>query len=260
LVHVAIIGRPNVGKSTLLNRLTGTERAIVSVTPGTTRDAVDEDVVQAETTFRFVDTAGIRRKGKTRLMSEKLSVVMAQRHIRLADVVLLVIDATEGVTGGEATIAGYAHEAGRALILVVNKWDQAAAGEKPAFRQSIRDELRYLDYAPVVFLSARTGAGVSKLFPLIRKVFRASRRRVSTGELNRFLESVDFDRATSPDARKLKIHYVTQPGVRPPTFIFFTNRKGKFHFAFERFLVNQLRQAFDFEGTPLAVKTRLKRR
>lgn len=260
LIRVAIIGRPNVGKSTLLNQLTGKHRSIVSATPGTTRDAVDEDVERGATTFRFVDTAGIRRKGKTTRMAEKLSVVMAQRHIRLADVVLLLMDATEGVAAGDATIAGYAQQAGRPLILVVNKWDQASLSQRPAFKQKVRDELRFLDYAPLVFLSALTGAGTQKLFPLIRKAFRAGSRRIPTPELNRFLQSVDFERTSSPGSRMPNIHYVTQPSIRPPTFVFFTSRAVKFHFSFERFLANQLRQAFDFEGTPIVIKTKRKRR
>jgi GTP-binding protein len=260
LIRVAIIGRPNVGKSTLLNQLTGKHRSIVSATPGTTRDAVDEDVERGATTFRFVDTAGIRRKGKTTRMAEKLSVVMAQRHIRLADVVLLLMDATEGVTAGDATIAGYAQEAGRPLLLVVNKWDQASLSQRPAFQQKVRDQLRFLDYAPLVFLSALTGAGTQKLFPLIRKAFRAASRRIPTPELNRFLQSVDFERTSSPGSRMPNIHYVTQPSIRPPTFVFFTSRALKFHFSFERFLANQLRQAFDFEGTPIVIKTKRKRR
>jgi GTP-binding protein len=258
LIRVAIIGRPNVGKSTLLNQLAGQPRSIVSATPGTTRDAVDEDVERAGTVFRFVDTAGIRRKGKTTQMAEKLSVVMAQRHIRLSDVVLLLLDATEGVAAGDATIAGYAQEAGRALILVVNKWDQASLSQRPAFKQQVRDELRFLDYAQVVFLSALTGAGTQKLFPLIRKANRAAHRRVPTGELNRFLQSVDFERTSFPRSRMPKIHYVTQPSVRPPTFVFFTNRAEKFHFSFERYLANQLRRAFDFEGTPIVIKNKRK--
>jgi GTP-binding protein len=260
LIRVAIIGRPNVGKSTLLNQLTGKHRSIVSATPGTTRDAVDEDVERGATTFRFVDTAGIRRKGKTTRMAEKLSVVMAQRHIRLADVVLLLMDATEGVTAGDATIAGYAQEAGRPLLLVVNKWDQASLSQRPAFQQKVRDQLRFLDYAPLVFLSALTGVGTQKLVPLIRKAFRAASRRIPTPELNRFLQSVDFERTSSPGSRMPNIHYVTQPSIRPPTFVFFTSRALKFHFSFERFLANQLRQAFDFEGTPIVIKTKRKRR
>ncbi len=259
-IKVAIIGRPNVGKSTLLNRLTGEERSIVSATPGTTRDAVDEEVVHDGVPYVFIDTAGIRRKGKTREMAEKLSVVMAQRHIRLADVVVVLIDGAEGVTALDATIAGYAEQAGKALLLVVNKWDQVPPGEQRKFKEQIPDKLKFLEYAPAAFVSALTGSKVRRLFPLIGKVHRAAHRRVPTAELNRFVETVDFERATSPGGRKPKIHYVTQASIAPPTFVFFTNRAEKFHFAFERFLLNQLRKRFDFEGTPIVIKSRLKRR
>ena len=260
IINVAIIGRPNVGKSTLLNRLTGQQRSIVSPTPGTTRDAVDEEVFRGGTRYLFVDTAGIRRKGKTREMAEKLSVVMAQRHIRLADVALLLIDASEGVAAIDGAIAGYADKAGRAVIVVVNKWDCVPPAEQAAFKEQIPDKLKFLHYAPVVCLSALTGEKVHKLFPLIRQVHQAAHRRIPTAELNRFLERVDLNRATVPRARRPKIHFVTQARVAPPTFVFFTNRAEKFHFAFERFLGNQLRKAFDFEGTPLVIKSRLKRR
>jgi GTP-binding protein len=254
-IRVAIIGRPNVGKSTLLNRLTGKERAIVSPTPGTTRDAVDEEVTRRGTRFQFVDTAGIRRKGKTREMAEKLSVVMAQRHIRLADVALLLLDASDEVAALDANIAGYAHEAGKALILVVNKWDRAHEPNRKAFAQKVRDKLKFLEYAPLHFTSALDGKGVQQIFSLVRRVHQAANHRVPTGELNRFLDSVDLDRATVPGGRLPRINYVTQAGVAPPTFVFFTTPARKFHFSFERFLVNQLREAFPFEGTPLVVKS-----
>jgi GTP-binding protein len=259
-IKIAIIGRPNVGKSTLLNRLTGQERSIVSPTPGTTRDAVDEEVLHEGVPYIFVDTAGIRRKGKTSEMAEKISVVMAQRHIRLADVVLVVLDGVEGVTAVDATIAGYADKAGKSVILVVNKWDQVPVEEQRKFPEQIPDKLKFLDYAPAVYISALTGSKVKRLFPLIQKVNGAAHRRVPTGELNRFVETVDFDRATSPGGKKPKIHYVTQASIAPPTFVFFTNRAEKFHFSFERFLLNQLRKRFDFEGTPIVIKSRLKRR
>ena len=258
LIRVAIIGRPNAGKSTLLNRLTGKERSIVSATAGTTRDAVDEEITHRGMRYRFVDTAGIRRKGRTRLMAEKLSVVMAQRHIRMADVTLLMLDAVEGVTGPDATIAGYAHEAGKAVIVVVNKWDQSKEGAKTGFKHRIEDTFKFLDYAPVVFISALTGDGLEKLFPTIRRVFHASRKRISTSDLNRFLEGVDFDRVTAPGFKKPNIMYVTQAGVAPPTFVFFANRARQFHFSYERFLINQLRKAFGFEGNPVVVKSKSK--
>jgi GTP-binding protein len=247
-IKVAIIGRPNVGKSTLLNALTGSERAIVSPVAGTTRDAIDETVIHDGQTFVFVDTAGIRRKGKTKLMAEKLSVVMARRHIRMADVVLLVMDASEGVVGLDATIAGYAHEGGRAIVLCVNKWDLAGSTKRTAFERTLRDELKFLDYAPVVFLSAAKGAGVKALFNVIREAHQAASTRIATGELNRFVESLRFE--------ERKIKFITQPSVRPPTFIVFADRGGPLHFSHERYLVNQIRRRFGFRGTPIVLKTR----
>ncbi|HJT88743.1 MAG TPA: ribosome biogenesis GTPase Der [Bryobacteraceae bacterium] len=251
-IKVAILGRPNVGKSTLLNAFTGQERAIVSPEAGTTRDAIDEKVVHDGVEYVFIDTAGIRRKGKTKLMAEKLSVVMARRHLRMADVALLVLDAAEGLLGLDATIAGYAHEGGRALILCVNKWDQAAGQRKPEFEREVRDHFKFLDYAPVVFLSAKSGAGVEGLFPLIRKVYESASRRVPTGELNRFAEQLRFE--------ERKIFYVTQASVRPPTFVLFTDRGGPLHFSHERYLMNQIRRKFGFAGTPIVLKTRAKER
>jgi len=251
-IKVAIIGRPNVGKSTLLNALTGEERAIVSPVAGTTRDSVDETVTRGGASFTFVDTAGIRRKGKTKLMAEKLSVVMARRSIRMADVVLVLMDASEGVLGLDATIAGYAHEGGRGIILCVNKWDLIAEARKRAFERDVRGRLKFLEYAPVLFLSARTGAGVDRIFTLIREVYESSTRRIPTAELNRFVEGLHFE--------ERKIYYITQASVRPPAFVLFTDRAGPLHFSHERYLVNQIRKHFDFRGTPIVVKTRAKGR
>jgi GTP-binding protein len=248
-IKIAIIGRPNVGKSTLLNALTGQERAIVSAVAGTTRDAVDETVTRDGVEYVFVDTAGIRRKGKTELMAEKLSVVMARRNIRMAHVVLLVLDAAEGLVGLDATIAGYAHEGGRALILCVNKWD-LNNGEKRAFEENARDHFKFLDYAPIAFLSARTGAGVPALFRTIREVYESACRRISTGELNRFLDQLRFE--------ERKIFYITQHSIRPPAFAVFTDRGGPLHFSHERYLMNQIRKRFDFRGTPIVLETRAK--
>jgi GTPase len=266
---VAIIGRPNVGKSTLLNALTGTTRAIVSPIAGTTRDAVDEVVEFEGNALRFVDTAGIRRKGKTKLMAEKLSVVMARRHLEAADVALLVIDATEGVTASDATIGGYAHESGRSVILIVNKWDAVTTGRtdgKPAadrliFEKQLRSALKYLDYAPVIFLSALEGIGPARkgMTRVLREVVAVAqerRKRVSTGAMNRFLERIDFQRAPVPMAKRVRIYYMTQAAVAPPTFVLFTDRDVKLHFAFERFLENQIREAFGFKGTPIWIKVR----
>ena len=260
---IAIIGRPNVGKSTLLNQLTGSSRAIVSPIAGTTRDAVDELVEREGERYRFIDTAGIRRKGKTRLMAEKLSVVMARKHLEAADVALLVIDAPEGVAALDATIGGYAHESGRSVVIVVNKWDLVGPGRKdgrpPAdqalFEKQLRDTLKYLNYAPVLFISATSGKNIDRLFSTVQRVAKERRKRISTGEMNRFLKSVDFERASSP-GYGIRIQYLTQAAVSPPTFIVFTNRPGKLHFSYQRFLENQIRRAFGFEGTPIWIKTR----
>jgi GTP-binding protein len=246
-IRVAIIGRPNTGKSTLLNALTGSDRSIVSPEAGTTRDAVDERVEAGGTVFEFVDTAGIRRKGKTHQMAEKLSVVMARRHIRMAHVVVLLVDAAEGVTGTDATIGGYAHEDGRAVVLCVNKWDTRKDQARSKFEQQVRDQFKFLEYAQIVFLSAKTGRGVKRLFPLIRRAYDSASTRVGTGELNRFAEMLHFE-------TDVKIKYITQASIRPPTFVAFTDRP--LHFSAERFLANQLRKRFGFEGTPIVIKTK----
>jgi GTP-binding protein len=277
---VAIIGHPNVGKSTLLNCLTASDRAIVSPVPGTTRDAVDEVVEHNGRRFRFIDTAGIRRKGKTHLMAEKLSVVMARKHLEGADIALLVIDATEGVSQLDASIAGLAHESGRSVIIVVNKWDlvlhpenragkQTARptkaermreskrpGDRDAYEQRLRDELKFLNYAPIVFISAKSGKGTEKIFPLLEEVATERRKRVTTGQMNRFIEKVDFERASDPMRQRVKILYMTQASVAPPTFVLFTNRAVKLHFSYQRFLENQIRKAFGFVGTPIWIKNR----
>lgn len=247
-IRIAIIGRPNVGKSTLLNAFAGGERAIVSPVAGTTRDSVDETVEHNGTEFTFVDTAGIRRKGKTKLMAEKLSVVMARRALRMCDVALLVIDATEGVIALDATIAGYAHEEGRAIVLVVNKWDRAEKGKRK-FLEDLRDSLKFLDYADVAFISAKNGQGMRGLFGMIREADASANKRITTGELNRFVETLDWQ-------YNMKIYYVTQVSVRPPSFLVFTDKAGKLHFSAERYLMNRLRERFGFEGTPVEIKTR----
>jgi len=280
-INIAIVGRPNVGKSTLLNRLAGEERSIVSAEPGTTRDSVDTVVEHSGGMYRFLDTAGIRRKGKTEMVAEKLSVVMARRHMERADVALLVIDGSMGVTSHDATIASYTQQSGSALIVIVNKWDLALqtaqthaekeSKSKPATRVNpmklmadyeklIRSKLKFLDYAPVIFLSALTGERTGGLFALINKVIEARQRRISTGEMNRWLASVDLERGTSPAERKIKIYYVTQASASPPTFVLFTNQIRRLHFSYERFLENQLRKKFDFTGTPIRFQQRVKRR
>jgi GTP-binding protein len=273
---VAIIGHPNVGKSTLLNCLTASDRAIVSPIPGTTRDAVDEIIEHNGRRFRFIDTAGIRRKGKTHLMAEKLSVVMARKHLEGADIALLVIDSTEGVSQLDAAIAGYAHESGRSMIIVVNKWDLVTSGElkagrpskamrmreskrpgdRDAYEERLRWDLKFLSYAPIVFVSANTGKGTERIFPLLEQVATERRKRITTSAMNRFIETVDFERASVPMRSRVKILYMTQASVAPPTFVLFTNRAVKLHFSYQRFLENQIRKAFGFLGTPIWIKNR----
>ncbi len=265
---VAIIGRPNVGKSTLLNVLTGKERAIVSPIAGTTRDAVDEVVERGGHAFRFVDTAGIRRKGKTKLMAEKLSVIMARKHLEAADVSLLIIDAGEGVAALDANIGGYAHESGRSVIIVINKWDLMTRtgpdgmrlfdGKPPAdqktYEQDVRDKLKYLDYAPLLFISAADGKNIESVFKKVELVSRERRKRVTTGQMNKFLEKVDFQKASVPMNKRVRIYYMTQAAVAPPTFVLFTDKDIKMHFSFERFLGNQIREHFGFIGSPIWFK------
>ena len=283
-IKVAIIGRPNVGKSTLLNQLTGADRSIVSPIAGTTRDAIDEVVERNGQRFRFIDTAGIRRKGKTKLMAEKLSVIMARKHLEDADIALLVVDAPEGVAALDAHIAGYAHESGRSVIVVVNKWDlvtKAAAAashgtapvasrlskaarlqtskqtaDRELYEQRLRGELKFLAYAPVLFVSASAGRGVDKVFDEVVLVAAERNKRISTGEMNRFLKHLDFDRAPVPARQQVRIYYMTQAAVAPPTFILFCDRVVKLHFSYQRYLENQIRAAFGFIGTPIWIKTR----
>jgi ribosome-associated GTPase EngA len=362
-VEVAIIGRPNVGKSTLLNRMVGEHRSIVSPVPGTTMDTVDTEVVHDGHLYRFVDTAGIRRKGKTTLVAEKLSVVMARRGLERCDVALLIVDGEQGVTQGDAQIASYAEESGRSVIIVMNKWDLATEAARKAsesdagttkgkaklaaratqrpragaradarisartvaqsraqsktqaraqsrrgfsmgtnfgsgagasvgadvgsnagvttgatagvhafgdldksrllydYERMVRDKLKFLSYAPIVFLSAKTGDRASKLFPLIDEVAAARRKKISTPELNRWLkEEVDLQRGTTPKARPVRIYYMTQAKTAPPTFLIFTNQKTPLHFSYERFLENQLRAKWDFPGAPIRFVQRLRKR
>jgi GTP-binding protein len=281
-INIAIIGRPNVGKSTLLNQLVGAERSIVSPEPGTTRDAVDTVVERHGKTYRFLDTAGIRRKGKTKLIAEKLSVIMARQHLERADIAILVVDASVGVTSHDATIASYAEQSGRSVIIAMNKWDLAlkaaqekaekerkaggkGAGGNPGklladYEPMVREKLKFLSYAPIVFLSALTGERTEKLYTVIDRVAEARYRRVTTGELNRWLSKVDLERGTSPTSRQVKIFYLTQPTAGPPTFVLFTNQAKPLHFSYQRFLENRLREQFDFLGTPIRFNQRLKKR
>jgi GTPase len=257
-IRVAIIGRPNVGKSTLLNRLVGQERAMVSAIAGTTRDAVDSLIHHGDLTIRFVDTAGIRRKGKTELKAEKLSVVMARRHLERSDVAILVIDGVEGVTALDAHIAGYAHEAGRSIIIVVNKWDAVTKTHRITadFETEIREKLKFIAFAPIAFISAKTGQRVEKLYGAISEVHKARFVRIATRDLNNFLREQVLSRGGLPS--DVKIRYISQVKVDPPTFVMFSNKVKKLHFSFERFIENRIRERFPFPGTPIIIKQRAK--
>jgi GTP-binding protein len=263
-IRIAIVGRPNVGKSSLVNRLTGAERVIVSPIPGTTRDAVDTDLEFDGAHFRLIDTAGIRRKGKTELMAEKISVVMARRHLEQADIAILLIDAVEGPTALDASIGGYAHEAGASLIIAVNKWDaiEKDTHTTSAYERRIREMMKFADYAPVAFISAKTGQRVTKLLELARQANEERSKRIPTSELNRFFERhLEQPRATTRSKYPVRVLYLTQAGTRPPTFIVFTSSrtpKAKLHFSYERYLENRLREEFGFFATPIRIKQRRK--
>lgn len=262
-VRVALVGRPNVGKSSLLNRLVGSDRALVSEIPGTTRDAVDSPVERSGRRYLLVDTAGIRRARQLEENVDHVSVVLARRAIERAEVALVVLDAAEGVREMDATIAGDVHEAGRAVVLVANKWD--LAGERGikarAFDQALRDRLKFLAYAPILHVSARTGAGLGRLFPSVDRVRSAWRHRVTTGELNRILGRASERHApkAAKGDRSVKILFGTQIGVAPPTFILSLNHAVDLHFSYKRFLENQLRAAFGFQGSPLVLRCRARR-
>ncbi len=263
---IAIVGRPNVGKSSLLNRLLREERSIVSDVPGTTRDTVDAVLQWHRRTFRIVDTAGIRRPGRVARSGqvEAVSVIVARKAIEQADVAVLVIDAVEGATDQDGAIAGEADKAGCGIVIAVNKWD-LVKGRGPDFSKTFDEELRrqlkFLEYAPVLHISAATGERTSKVLETIDKVSEARKRRIPTAELNRFVAAVTaVHPPASPGRREVRILYAAQTGVAPPTFVFFTNVATEFHFSYERFLVNRLRESFGLMGTPIRIQVRRRAR
>jgi GTP-binding protein len=258
-IRVAVVGRPNVGKSSLVNALLGQERVVVSNIPGTTRDAVDTYFKQDGVTFIFVDTAGMRRRGRIDAALERYSVIRSLRAIDRADVVLMLIDAVDGVTEQDKKIAGYVHESGRASVLVVNKWDLLPKDGKTSLRytETLRQELGFMQYAPVVFLSALTKQRVTRIPEVVKFVAEQHAMRVSTSLLNQVVrDAVGINPPPSDRGRKLKIFYATQAAVRPPTIVFFVNDQELMHFSYLRFLENKLREAFGFEGTPLKLVVR----
>jgi GTPase len=270
-IRLAIVGRPNVGKSSLLNRLLGKERVIVSPVAGTTRDSIDTVLEASGRTFRLIDTAGIRRKGKTGEMAEKLSVMMAKKSMERADVAIIVVDAFEGVAGLDATIGGYAHDAGCSIIIAVNKWDaleNKLTGTPAEFERNLRTKMKFLEWAPVLTISALTGQRVDKILPVVLRANEARNRRVPTSQLNAFFErNVSQPRGGSAPApvkggvSRLHVQYMTQISVRPPRFVVFTSGgKGGLHFSYERYLMNRLREEFDFFATPIRLIERHKKR
>lgn len=261
VIKVAIIGKPNVGKSSLVNKILGEERVIVSDIAGTTRDAIDSSFENEFGKYTFIDTAGIRRKSKVNESIEKFSVMRTLLAIKRADVCLMMIDATEGVTDQDAKIAGEAHEEGKGIILVINKWDKIEKDTYTIeqFKKDVYNKLSYLTYAPIIFISAKTGQRVNKLFETINNVASQNALRVSTSMLNQVLnEAIAIVQPPTDKGKRLKIYYMTQATTKPPTFVVFVNNKELFHFSYERYLVNQLRKEFGLIGTPIRVIVRQK--
>lgn len=261
IIKVAVIGKPNVGKSSLINRILGEERLIVSNIAGTTRDAIDSYFENEFGKYKFIDTAGIRKKSKVKESIEKFSIMRTLLAIERSDVCLMMIDATEGVTDQDAKIAGEAHEAGKGIILVVNKWDEIDKDTNTIekFKKDIYNKLAYLNYAPIIFISAKTGQRVSKLYELINNVASQNAIRVNTSMLNQVLnEAIAIVQPPTDKGKRLKIFYITQPSTKPPTFVVFVNDKELFHFSYQRYLINQLRKEFGLQGTPVRLIVREK--
>lgn len=260
-IKVAVIGKPNVGKSSLINKILGENRAIVSDIAGTTRDAIDTEFENEKGKYVLIDTAGVRRKSKIKESIEKFSIMRTLLAIERADVCLMMIDATQGVTDQDAKIAGEAHEAGKGVIIVVNKWDavEKETGTLENYKKDIYDKLKYLSYAPIIFISAKTGQRVHKLFDLINHVREQNSMRVSTSILNQVInEAIALVQPPTDKGKRLKIYYGTQAATRPPTFVIFVNNKELFHFSYERYIVNQIRKEFSLEGTPVRIIVREK--
>ena len=261
VIKVAVVGKPNVGKSSLINRIIGEERVIVSDIPGTTRDAIDTYVEHREDKYLFIDTAGIRRKSRITENIERYSTIRSWTAIERADVCLIMIDAEEGVTEQDTKIAGYAHEQGKASIIVINKWDliEKETGTLEKYRKTVMEKLSFMTYAPVLFISAKTGQRVENLYQLIKFTADQASLRISTGMLNDLVnEAIAMVQPPSDKGKRLKIYYMTQVGVKPPSFVIFVNNVELMHYSYERYLENQLRKSFGFEGTPIRFITKQK--
>ena len=252
--RIAVVGKPNVGKSSIINKLTGENRVIVSNIAGTTRDAVDTEVVYQGREYVFIDTAGLRRKNKIKEELERYSIIRAVTAVERADVVILVIDATEGVTEQDAKIAGIAHERGKGIIIAVNKWDAIEKDDKTIYKHTnkIREILSFMSYAEIMFISAKTGQRLSKMYEMIDMVLENNAMRVATGVLNEIMtEAVAMQQPPSDKGKRLRLYYITQVAVKPPTFVIFVNDKELMHFSYTRYLENRIRDTFGFKGTAL---------
>lgn len=252
--RIAIVGKPNVGKSSIINKIVGENRVIVSDIAGTTRDAVDTDIVYNGREYIFIDTAGLRRKNKIKEELERYSIIRTVTAVERADIVVMVIDATEGVTEQDAKIAGIAHERGKGVIIAVNKWDAIEKNDKTIYRfqEKIRETLSYMPYAEMIFISAKTGQRLNKLFDLIDMVIENQSMRIATGVLNEIMtEAVALQQPPSDKGKRLKLYYITQVSVKPPTFVIFVNDKELMHFSYTRYIENKIREAFGFRGTSL---------
>ena len=254
VIKVAVVGKPNAGKSSLINSILGEDRVIVSNVPGTTRDAIDTHIENGGQKYTFIDTAGLRKRSKINETIEKYSTIRSWTAIERADVCLIMIDAQDGITEQDTKIAGYAHEQGKASIIVINKWDlvEKETGTLEEYRKTVQEGLGFMTYAPVLFISAKTGQRVKNIYELIKFVANQSAFRISTGMLNDLVnEATAMVQPPSDKGKRLKIYYMTQIGVRPPTFVIFVNNLDLFHYSYERYLENQLRKTFGFEGTPI---------
>lgn len=261
ITKVALIGKPNVGKSSLINKIIGENRSIVSDIPGTTRDAIDTNFKNDKGEYVLIDTAGLRRKSKIKEDIEKYSIIRTMLAIERADVCLMMIDATQGVTDQDTKIAGEAHEAGKGVIIVVNKWDavEKETNTIEVYKKEIYEKLKYLSYAPIIFISAKTGQRVNKLFDLINYVAEQNSMRIKTSVLNQVInEAIAIVQPPSDKGKRLRVYYGTQVSTKPPTFVIFVNDKSLFHFSYERYLVNQIRKEFGLEGTPVRMIAREK--
>jgi len=256
-IAVVVLGKPNAGKSTFLNKLLGEERLVTSDIPGTTRDTVDVEIKANGQLYRFVDTAGIRKKGQTKTVPDKLAVIHARKSLERSNLVCVMIDAAEGITHQDAVVAGYARDAGKALLLLLNKMDLLDAPQRKSLEMDIESKLKFISYAPRLYISAKTGQNINKVFPALQKIYESYSQRVTTGELNAF-----FDRALanrylgSYKGKPIKLKYITQAGTRPPIFVLFTNAASYMHFSHLRYLENQLRTNFGFEGATIRIKIR----